>query len=342
MALNFNEMLTLAKTVAKANPSAPTAYSFNGENFGYSDLNETLRTEFNALAPDYRTYKTNQNTIFALLEQTIDDVLPTRVMQQYSQFAEIKTFAQGDKPIFTQKITQASRRRAKQFIGKVGLAGLYEVFKLDGQSYEVATNAIGGAAQIGFEEFLDGRVDFAEVLNIVMEGLDECIYIEIEKQLIGAVANVQSANKVAENTFVETEMDRLISIADAYGRSQIYCTFEFAATMVPSDARMSDAMREAMWNNGYLGNYKGHQVIVLPQSFEDETNTTKIIDPSYAWIIPTGADKPVKIAFEGGAIADEYTNFDRSREIHIYKKVGVRAIFSNAICVYQNTSLKRV
>ena len=342
MALNFNEMLTLAKTVAKANPSAPTAYSFNGENFGYSDLNETLRTEFNALAPDYRTYKTNQNTIFALLEQAIDDVLPTRVMQQYSQFAEIKTFAQGDKPIFTQKITQASRRRAKQFIGKVGLAGLYEVFKLDGQSYEVATNAIGGAAQIGFEEFLDGRVDFAEVLNIVMEGLDECIYIEIEKQLIGAVANVQSANKVAENTFVEAEMDRLISIADAYGRSQIYCTFEFAATMVPSDARMSDAMREAMWNNGYLGNYKGHQVIVLPQSFEDETNTTKIIDPSYAWIIPTGADKPVKIAFEGGAIADEYTNFDRSREIHIYKKVGVRAIFSNAICVYQNTSLKRV
>ena len=342
MALNFNEMLTLAKTVAKANPSAPTAYSFNGENFGYSDLNETLRTEFNALAPDYRTYKINQNTIFALLEQTIDDVLPTRVMQQYSQFAEIKTFAQGDKPIFTQKITQASRRRAKQFIGKVGLAGLYEVFKLDGQSYEVATNAIGGAAQIGFEEFLDGRVDFAEVLNIVMEGLDECIYIEIEKQLIGAVDNVQSANKVAENTFVEAEMDRLISIADAYGRSQIYCTFEFAATMVPSDARMSDAMREAMWNNGYLGNYKGHQVIVLPQSFEDETNTTKIIDPSYAWIIPTGADKPVKIAFEGGAIADEYTNFDRSREIHIYKKVGVRAIFSNAICVYQNTSLKRV
>ena len=341
MALSFEQMLILSKTVAKANPSAPTAYSFNGESFGYGELNETLREEFSLLAPDYRTYKTNQNTIFALLEQTIDDVLPTRVMQQYSQFAEIKTFAQGDKPIFTQKITQASRRRAKQFIGKVGLAGLYEVFKLDGQSYEVATNAIGGAAQIGFEEFLDGRVDFAEVLNIVMEGLDECIYIEIEKQLIGAVANVQAANRVAENAFVEAEMDRLISIADAYGRSQIYCTFEFAATMVPSDARMSDAMRDAMWNNGYLGNYKGHQVIVLPQSFEDETNTTKVIDPSYAWIIPTGADKPVKIAFEGGAIADEYTNYDRSREIHIYKKVGVRAIFSNAICVYQNTALKR-
>ena len=341
MALKFEDMLKLAKTVAKANPSAPTAYSFGDKTYGYSEMNETLRTEFQELAPDYRNYKINQNTIFALIEQTIDDVLPARVMEQYSQFAEIKTFAQGDKPIFTQKITQASKRRAKQFIGKVGLAGLYEVFKLDGRSYEVTTNAIGGAAQIGFEEFLDGRVNFADVLDIVMEGLDECIYIEIEKQLIGAVANVQAANITSQTSFVESAMDKLIAIADSYGKSAIYCTYEFAATMVPAQGWVSDDMRNQRWNNGYLANYKGHQVIVLPQSFEDETNEVKIIDPSYAWIIPVGADKPVKIAFEGGAIVDEYRNYDRSQEVQVYKKVGVRAIFSNAICVYRNTSLAR-
>ena len=343
--MEFNDILKLAKTVAKADPSKPVAYSFGEKSFGYSEMNETLRAEFAALAPDYRTYKINQNTIFALIEQTIDDVLPNRVMEQYGQFAEIKTFAQGDKPIFTQKITQASRNRAKQFIGKVGLAGLYEVFKLDGRSYEVTTNAIGGAAQIGFEEFLDGRVDFAEVLNIVMAGLDECIYMEIEKQLIGAAQNVQTANvnnMSTQNGFNEKEMDRLLSISDSYGgRATIYCTFEFAATMIPSDNRWSNEMKNTMWNNGYLGAYKGHQVIVLPQSFEDETNSKKVVDPSYAWIIPTGAEKPVKIAFEGGTIVDEYTNYDRSKEVQIYKKVGVRAIFSNDICVYKNTSLTR-
>ena len=137
-------------------------------------------------------------------------------------------------------------------------------------------------------------------------------------------------------------MDRLLSISDSYGgRATIYCTFEFAATMIPSDNRWSNEMKNTMWNNGYLGAYKGHQVIVLPQSFEDETNSKKVIDPSYAWIIPTGAEKPVKIAFEGGTIVDEYTNYDRSKEVQIYKKVGVRAIFSNDICVYKNTSLTR-
>lgn len=341
MALQFNDMLSLAKTVARANPSAPTAYSFGDKKFGYNELQDTLRAELKGIAGTYALYRENKNTVFALLEQTIEDVLPQRVLEQYGQFADIKTFNQGDKPIFTQKITTASRRRAKQFIGKVGLAGLYEVFKLDGTSYEVATNAIGGAAQIGFEEWLDGRVDFADVLDIVLEGLDECIYVEIEKQLIGAVANVQTANIETDTAFVESKMDKLISIADSYGKSAIYCTYEFAATMVPSTGWVSDEMRNQRWNNGYLANYKGHQVIVLPQSYEDETNATKVIDPSYAWIIPVGAEKPVKIAFEGQTIVDEYTNYDRSREVQIYKKVGVRAIFSNAICVYRNTSLTR-
>lgn len=341
MALQYSDMLALCKTVAKANPASPVAYSFGDKKFGYEDMHETLRSEFQALAPDYRTYVENQNTIFRLLEETFDDVLPERIMQQYSQFAEIKTFAQGDKPIFLQRITTASRRRAKQFIGKVGLNGMYEAFRLDGRAYEVTTNAIGGAARIGFEEFLDSRVNMADVLDIVLEGLDECIYVEIEKQLIGAAKNVQAANKHSDSKFNESQMDRLLSIADSYGKSTIYCTFEFAATMIPSEGWISDEMRNQKWNNGYLGNYKGHTVIVLPQSFEDETNTTKVIDPSYAFIIPTGAEKPVKIAFEGGTIAKSFTGYDNSEEIHIYKKVGVRAIFSNAICVYQNTTLKR-
>lgn len=341
MSLNKTELVKLAKVVANANPSSTTAYSFGEDNFSYNDLNETLRNELRELAGTYSLYRENKNTIFSLIEETIDDVLPKKVLEQYGQFAEVKTFAQGDRPVFTQKITVASRRRAKQFVTKVGLAGIYEVFKLDGKSYEVPTSAFGGAAQIGFEEFLDGRVDFAEVLNIVMEGLDECIYLEIERALKGAVVNLQAANKTTQTTFNEQEMDKLISIADAYGQATIYCTYEFAATMVPAEGWISDDMKNQKWNNGYLASYKGHRVIVLPQSYEDETNTVKVIDPSYAWIIPTGGnDKPVKVAFEGQTIVDEYTNYDRSREVQVYKKLGVAAIITNNICVYVNSSLK--
>ena len=344
MALNKNDLITLAKTVANANPSSQVAYSFGEEKFSYSDLNETLRSELKELAGTYQLYRENKNVVFSLIEETINDILPVRVLEQYGQFAEIKTFAQGDRPVFKQKITEASRRRAKQFITKVGLAGVYEVFKLDGKEYEIQTTAFGGAAQISIEEFLDGRVDFADLIEIVMEGLDEAIYLEIEKALIGAVTKLAPANKYVDgNSFNETEMDRLIAVADSYGKATIYCTYEFAATMVPQQAGwISESMKDQKWNNGYLANYKGHNVIVLNQSFVDETNSKKVIDPAYAWIIPTGnSEKPVKIAFEGTTLVDERANADWSREIQVYKKLGVGAVITNNICVYKNNSLNK-
>lgn len=341
MALNKKDLITLGKMAANADSSSPVAYSFGEEKYSYEDLNNAFRAQLKEIAGTPALYRENKNLVFELMEEIIDDVLPKKVLDQYSQFAEIKTYAQGDRPVFTQRITAAARRRAKQFITKVGLAGKYEVFKLDGRSYEVPTSAFGGAAQISIEEYLDGRIDMADVLDIVMEGLDEAIYLEIERALVAAVTDLPAANQTVQTSFDEDEMDKLISIADSYGQSTIYCTYEFAATMVPSEGWISDNMKDQKWNNGYLANYKGHRVIVLPQSYEDETNAKKVVDPSYAWIIPTGAEKPVKVAFEGQTMVREFENHDWSREIQIYKKVGVGAIITNNICVYQNTSLTR-
>lgn len=341
MALNREQLVQLGKIVAKADPSAPVTYSFNGENFTYDVANETLRREFNEYAGTYALYRENKNLIFAIIEEVLDDVLPKKVEEAYAQFAETKTFAQGDKPLFRRKTS--SKTRAKQFITRVGLAGIYEVFKLapSEEAFEVRTSAIGGAAQIGFEEFLDGRVDFAEVTAIVMEGMNELIYKEVEAALKASVGQLPPANRLVMTDFDEASFDNLIAVAAAYGDPTIYCTYEFAVRMIPKEGwRYTEAMKDELWKTGRLANYKGHKVIILPQGFEDETNSRKVIDPGYCWIIPTGADsKPVKIAFEGGTIVDEYVNKDRSREIQVYKKVGVTAMLANNICCCVNLAL---
>ena len=340
--LDKNNLLALMKTVAKADVSAPTSYSFNGENFSYEALNETLRRELNEYAGDYASYRENKNMIFSLIEETLDEILPKKVMKQYEAFAEVQTFAQGDKPIFRRKLT--SNKRAKQFITRVGLAGRYEVFKLgkNEESFEVQTSAIGGAAQIGFEEFLDGRVDFAEVTRIIMEGMDDLIYEEIGAALKSSINQLPPVNRVAADGFDEEAFDMLLTIASAYGEPTIYCTYEFAVKLVPTEAwRYTEAMKTELWNTGRLATYKGRKVIILDQGFVDETNTEKVIDPGYCWIIPAGANtKPVKIAFEGNTlVAERENNWDWSREIQVYKKVGVVCMMTNDICVYKDTSL---
>ena len=89
--LERNELLTLMKVTAKASRSTPVAYSFNGENLSYDALNETLRKELNELAGTFAQYRENKNIIFSLIEETMDDVLPKKVVENYGQFAEVKT-----------------------------------------------------------------------------------------------------------------------------------------------------------------------------------------------------------------------------------------------------------
>ena len=341
MALTRDQLIQLAKASAQASLNPSVTYSYGGEKLSAEALNKTFIKELNELGRTPQDFRENKNLIFTLMEISLTEVLPPKVLQAYGQFADVRTFPQATKPVFKVRISEASRKRAKQFVTRVGLAGRYEVFKLDGYSLEVPTAAFGGASRVEWEELRDGRMTMNDYYSLVLEGMDEAIYREIANALIATVDKIQARNKTVQTRFVESAMDQLIMIADTYGKSTIYCTFEFAATMIPADStHWSDGMKEQIWNNGYFTTYKGHTVIILPQSFEDETNAKKVLDPSYAWIIPTGTEKPVKVAFEGGAQVKSFDNRDWSTEIQTYQKVGVATYLQHpGICVYRNTSL---
>ena len=350
MALTRDQLIELARANAKASLNPSVAYSFSGEKLSAEALNKTFIKELNGLGATPQDFRENKNLIYTLIEVGLTEVLPQKVLQNYGQFADVRTFAQGTRPVYKVRISEASKKRAKQFVTRVGLAGRYEVFKLDGYSLEVPTAAYGGASRIEWEELLDGRMTMNDYYSLVLEGMDEAVYREIAKALEATVLNIPATNKTAQTGFNEAAMDQLLMTADVYGKSTIYCTFEFAATMAPTTIAnnqaslnwnaMSDGMKEQIWNNGSLGTYKGHQVIILPQSFTDETNSEKVIDPSYAWIIPTGAEKPVKVAFEGAAQVKSFENRDWSTEIQTYQKLGVATYMINpGICVYKNVSL---
>ena len=72
MALTKNDLVQLGKIAMSANPSAPTAYSFNGASLTYSAVSETLREELNALASTHAMYRENKNLIFSIMEEILE------------------------------------------------------------------------------------------------------------------------------------------------------------------------------------------------------------------------------------------------------------------------------
>ena len=337
MNLSKKDIVTLGKQVAKFDRKAPGVFKFQDKEFTKEAMNEALRDEFNALGGDYNSYRRNKVDVFEMMQEIVDDVLPNKVISLYGEWANTKQFAQGTKPYFVMK---AGAQRAKRFITKVGLAGVYEVFKLDKKTVDIETTAYGGAAQVGLEEFLDGAVDFTELIDIIVEGMADAIYVEIAKALEAIDDSLPSANVASGTGFDADEFDELLIIARAYGGAPLIMTsLEFAQQIIPAEGWVSDDIRNEMNSQGYVGNYKGARVIVMPQSFTDETNATKIFPTDRAWIVPTGGNtKPVYIAMEGDTIIDEYENRDRSREIQAYKKFGVAMIATNDICLYTDVS----
>ncbi len=338
MGRELKDLKILAKQVARKQP--PT-------NFTQQDVEKAFRAELRELAKDYNTYRRNSLTIFELIQDVIDEVLPNRVIKAIGRFSETRQFAQGQRPIFRKKL---GKQRAKKFVTQVGLSGIYETFRLDSEYIEVPIQAHGGAALIELERYLDGIENIDELMDIVTDGLEEAVYREVQDALIAAISYMPSPNVYSTNEFDAEEMVKLINVARAYGgNANIFCPPEFAATITPSAGYSPDggyfgsSVEEAeMRSQGHIGVFRGANVFVLPQSFETDENLKKQINPGLAYIIPSGGsgdERIVKVAMEGNAIVDDYKNADRSMEIQVYKKFGVSVLTTNYYCVYQNTDL---
>ena len=207
-----------------------------------------------------------------------------------------------------------------------------------------------GAAILELGDFLCGRVDMAELMDIILEGLSDSIYNEVQGALKASInaEDRPAANKAVVAGFDAAEFDKIINTVAAYGDSvTIYCTRAFASTlynipgwvgsadMIKTTSKDYDDIREM----GYVGRYKGNNVVLLAQSFNDETNTDKVVDDQYAYIMPAGKEKPVKIGIEGGTLIDEFRLQDGSVEVQAQHMFDVAVVANNYWGIYKNTDL---
>ena len=311
--------------------------------FSYEDMHEAFRAEVAKLVCneqgkiDFYKWEQNSKAIFALMGTMVDEILPTQVYDVIGQFADIKTFSHGDKPRFTLK---KGRQNVKRFVTRVAAAGVYERVRLDRDYFDMEIYAHGGAVYQSLEGFLAGRESLTEVFEVLLQGLEESIYADITTALQGTIDAMPAANKKT-GAFDASEFNKILATVRAYGQPTIFCTQEFAADLQPDDKFIGDAEKSDMRNQGYIGRYSGADVVILPQSFTDKDNVTKVIDPQYCYIMPGGAsaEKPVKVAFEGDTLIRQMEREDWSAEIQMYKKMGTAILNTNHYGMYKNTAL---
>ena len=329
--------LALCAAQNKAPSDAPAEFQ------NASDVNATLRDELNALASDFNSYRRNKYDIFEIIQTVADEIVPNKVIAIMGQFAEVKQVGHGVRVSFTQKV---GKQRAKQFLTRVGVSGVYETFRLDTKTFDIYPKAIGGAAYIDFERFLCGDENIADYMDIIVEGLTDKVFEEVQAALQASVSATRPANTVYSNTYSADELFKLCNVARAYGTGAvIFASPEFVASMgadavtIGSTNWAHAADLDSIHETGYVTIFRGTPIVRLPQSFTDVDNATKVVDPRYAYIFPTGGEKVVKVVMEGDTIVKEFENRDNSMEIQAYKKFGVGITTYHNWAVFYNSSL---
>ncbi len=332
------EIKELALHSAKG--TAPTTFSVD-------QVNAALLDSFKELAGSYNKFMKNRYDIYEILIETVDEIVPNRVADAVGIFAEVRQVGQGEKVVFKQSI---GKNRAKKFLTRVGLSGVYETFRLDTTTFELPAYAIGGACTIDFERMLDGAESMAELMEVMTDGLTDSIYIEVQKALRAAVSTITpSANKYV-GSWSADQMVRLCNIVKSYGQgATIFAPPEFIAAMGP-DAIVPVATGtgqgvyhpqdiDRIHYQGYINIFRGNPVVSFRQSYVDDENTKVAIDPQFAYILPTGGERVVKVVLEGPTQIWDWTNKDQSMEIDFYKKMGAGILSTRNWAIYQNTGV---
>lgn len=318
-------------------------------NFSLGTVDEALRGELSVCFSSITEFERNKLDLFEIIMDTADEYLPNKVIAGMGPFAEVKVVAQGQKAVFKRGV---GRMRAKKFLTQVGLSGVYETFRLDSETFTVSAHAIGGQARIDFERFLDGEENLADLMDIILEGLEDAVYGEVQRALKASVSQTgrPTANYVVHNGFDGSKMAKLCATVRAYGQSAtIFAPPEFILDMGP-DAIVSGIASttngiyspkdiEAIHDRGYINIFRGTPVVQIPQSFVDEDNVKTWIDPQLAYVMPTGGEKVVKVVLEGKTQVNDFKNRDNSIEISAYKKIGAAIMTFNNWGIYQNTSI---
>lgn len=325
------------------------------ENFSLQDVDKAFQEELMNYCSSIPQFLKNRYDLYEIIMENADEIVPAKVIDAIGIFAEVSQVGQGQKAVFKTS-NRASKMRAKKFLTQVGLAGVYETFRLDTSSFEVSAHAVGGAITVDFERMLDGQETMADVMEVITEGLTDAVYVEVQKTLRAAVnANAPSANRVIASSFDADKMFNLCNTVKNYGGAGtvgggavIFAPPEFVSAMGP-DAIVPVGTNyqgiyhpqdiDAIHNQGYINLFRGVPIIQIPQAFTDTSNTTTWIDPQLAYVLPTGGERIVKVVFEGNTQMYDWNNKDNSMEMQVYRKLGTAIMTYYNFGIYQNTGI---
>ena len=290
-----------------------------------------------------REIRAVEDRAFALIEESVDEILPKKLDAVLNEYAEVKSFARDAEPVFD--IEKIGKNRAKLTISKGARGGIYRAARLDNKYFGVSTHVETVAVAVTLEEILLGRMSLGELFNNILEGFEEIVYKEVFNALavgtpVAGYPRIKEGEAVVTTTkaALGQSLDVVLPYVKQYGVPTIFGS-AVAMDLLENTAdayhpELEDSKERRLY--GIIRLYKGVKVVELPNYLVDNTNGEWFYDPTYVFVLPSGA-KPVKVALRGEMYIQKNVQAVGSEKWEAHKMIGIGVAMANNFAVINVT-----
>lgn len=318
----------------------PATANFSAEETDRAAINAMLKEigiDENATAREIRA---KEDLAFALIEEAVDEILPKKLESVLGEFAEVRQFARDAEVMFN--IEKIGKNRAKLTISKGARGGIYRAAKLDRKYFSVSTSIQTVAVYVTLEEIILGTMSLAELYSNILEGFQEIVYKEVFNALASgrAVAGydriVKDGSATTTPAALGAAIDKVMPYVKQYGIPTIFGSYQSLVNLSNPASEWHPEMNDSAEKRsyGFVQLYKGSKVVELPNYLVDNGNDEWFYDPSYVFVLPSGA-KPVKVALKGDLTLIRNTQAVGSEKWEAHKLIGVGVAMANNFAVIQ-------
>lgn len=311
------------------------AHGTLGEDYSAEKGQEVIREKIKELCGgefNYYSFMDNKYKVFQVLAETLEVATSYISGDAMDTLVEYKDINEGDSLSFMVEdpslFTVCQTAIGTNDIMRQRLAGKKiptVEFNLSVKIYE------------SLKMFMAGRVDFAKMIAKVAQSFNAHIANLVAQAMFKSYTALQ-APYLATGAFNREKLLDLVAEIEMNGQAPVIMGTKKAVSHLIADLTDApESVKEQVWNAGFIGNYFGSPVVVLPQG--RNAKGEKVCDDNTLIVIPSN-EKPVKFAYTGAALVTESMDGtdNTAQEVEYLMQRG--AVM--AVVTYNNYALYRI
>lgn len=305
-------------------------YNVNGVTVTKTELENTLRDVINNQMLNNMSFRKAMrnpiyaNQVYALVEELIDISIAENIMDSpfINSFVEYRNVALGDKNEF---YSEGGMLYAAEFAGNHWDT---ERQMLDlGSSFSIKTKWVYVHCYEDLERFTKGYCSLERLVDKVYQALNRYI-----KEHINATFEVCNTAVPASLTATGNTQEAVVELMDKVSALAGTDKIRIAGTRlallklgaVLDEKFLADSQKEALATNGYVPDWMGAELMVIPQVLKSGSVSELGLSNDYLYIL-AGDSKPIKVVCEGDTytkMVTDNSNNDMTYEVQVQTKIG--------------------